>query len=88
MSSILHMFCGIAISGQAFRQHSIALSAHDTECFTASTGAAQTIPMRGVLREFLILQVVATPIFSDAKRLRFAWFNLIQRRCADESPQV
>jgi len=70
MSSILHMFCGIAISGQAFRQHSIALSAHDTECFTASTGAAQTIPMRGVLHELLILQVVPTPIFSDSASTR------------------
>jgi hypothetical protein len=48
MSSILHMFCGIAISGQAFRQHSIALTAHDAECFTASTGAAQknAVPRR------------------------------------------
>ena len=70
MSSILHMFCGIAISGQAFRQHSMALSAHDTECFTASTGAAQTIPTRGVLHELLILQVIATPIFSDSASTR------------------
>ena len=53
IASILHMLGGVAISAQAFRQHSIALSAHDTECFTAATGAAQAITIRGVLHELL-----------------------------------
>ena len=70
IASILHMLGGVAISAQAFRQHSIALSAHDTECFTAATGAAQAITIRGVLHELLILQIVATPIFSDSSSTR------------------
>ena len=70
ISSILHMWCGIAISGQAFRQHSQALCAHDTECFTASTGAAQAIPLRGILHEVGIKQIVPTPIFSDSSSTR------------------
>jgi hypothetical protein len=64
------MLGGVAISAQAFRQHSIALSAHDTECFTASTGAVQAIPIRGILHELLLKQVVPTPVFSDSSSTR------------------
>ena len=70
IASILHMLGGVAISAQAFRQHSIALSAHDTECFTASTGAVQAIPIRGVLHELMLMQLVPTPIFSDSPSTR------------------
>ena len=70
ISSILHMFGGIAISGQSFRQASMAISAHDTECFTASTGAAQSYPIRGILQELKILQIHPSPIFSDSASTR------------------
>ena len=36
----------------------------------------------------VLASVAEAMLKRDAKRLRFAWFNLIQRRCADESPQV
>ena len=70
ISSILHMFGGIAVSGQAFRQQSIAKNAHDTECFTASTGAAQSYALRGVLQEMKVLQLHPSPIYSDSASTR------------------
>ena len=64
------MFGGIAISGQSFRQASMAISAHDTECFTASTGAAQSYPIRGILQELKILQIHPSPIFTNSASTR------------------
>lgn len=67
---IFHMFAGVAIATQAFRQHSIAITAHDSEVFTASTGAAQSVPIRGILHEVDISQALPTPIFSDSASTR------------------
>ena len=67
LSGIIHMFAGACILGLSFRQHSIAMGAHETECFTASTAAAQTIPFRGILTELGIFQQVPTPIVVDSR---------------------
>ena len=67
LSGILHMFAGACILGLSFRQHSIAMSAHESECFTASTAAAQAIPFRGILAELGIFQEVPTPLVVDSR---------------------
>ena len=67
LSGILHMFAGMCILGLSFRQHSIAISAHDSECFTASSAAAQAIPFRGIMTELGIFQEVPTPIVVDSR---------------------
>ena len=67
LSGILHMFAGACILGLSFRQHSTAQHAHDSECFTASTAAAQIIPFRGILTELGIVQEVPTPLVVDSR---------------------
>ena len=69
-SGIIHMVAGAAINTAAFRQHSIATNAHDSEVFTASSAAAQSIPMRGMMRALNINVSVRTPIFSDSRSTR------------------
>ena len=67
LSGILHMFAGACFLGLSFRQHSTAVSAHESECFTASTAAAQAIPFRGIFVELGIFQEVPTPIVVDSR---------------------
>ena len=43
------------------------MSAHESECFTASTAAAQAIPFRGILAELGIFQEVPTPLVVDSR---------------------
>ena len=69
-SGILHMYAGACLSAQAFRQHSIAKDIHDSEVFTASTGAAQSIPARATARDVGVMMATPTPIFSDSKSTR------------------
>ena len=69
-SGIIHMFAGAAFNTGAFRQHSIAKDAHDSEVFTASSAAAQSIPARGILRGVNINMSTRTAIFSDSRSTR------------------
>ena len=43
------------------------MGAYFSETFTASTAAAQTAPMRGLMIELMIEQPTPTPIFVDCK---------------------
>ncbi|KAL1500369.1 hypothetical protein AB1Y20_013032 [Prymnesium parvum] len=67
VSGIVRRFAGAAISVQSVRQHSIAIDAHSSECFTASTAACQAVAFRGMLTELRISQEVPTPIYSDSR---------------------
>ena len=67
LSGTLHIFAGACILGLPFRQHSIATSAHESECFTASRAVAQAIPFRGILVKLGIYQEVPTPIVVDSR---------------------
>ena len=64
---IMHMFAGGCFNGLSYTQHSIAKDANDSEVFTASSGCAQSIPYRGILREMGVNMAIATPIFSDSR---------------------
>ena len=64
---MLHMFAGVAIQALSFRQHSIAIDAYASECFTLSSGAAQGMVFRGIFSELNIDQAVPTPIYSDSR---------------------
>ena len=61
------MFAGACILGLSFRQHSTAIDAHQSECYTASTAIAQAIPFRGILVEWGISQEVPTPVVVDSR---------------------
>jgi len=67
VSGIVHRFAGAAIAVQSVRQHSIAIDAHSSECFTASTAACQAVAFRGMLTELRISQELPTPIYSDSR---------------------
>lgn len=67
VSGIVHKFAGAAVSVQSVRQHSIAIDAHSSECFTASTATCQAVAYRGILAELRISQEVPTPIYSDSR---------------------
>ena len=67
---IIHMFGGGCFNGLSYTQHSIAKDANDSEVFTASSGCAQSIPYRGILREMGLNMAIATPIFSDSRSTR------------------
>ena len=62
---IIHMFGGGCFNGLSYTQHSIAKDANGSEVFTASSGCAQSIPYRGILREMDLDMAIATPIFSQ-----------------------
>ena len=64
------MFEGACFNGLTYTQHSIAKDAHDSEVFTASSGCAQSIPYRGILREMGLDISIATPIFSGSRSTR------------------
>ena len=66
ISGIVHMFAGACINGLSFRQHSIAISAYDSEMFTASSASAMCTPFRGILTELMIIQRFGTPCFVDS----------------------
>mmetsp|Transcript_38610 Transcript_38610/g.67835 ORF Transcript_38610/g.67835 Transcript_38610/m.67835 type:complete len:122 (-) Transcript_38610:10-375(-) len=55
------------VSAVAVRQHSIAIDAHSSECFTASTATCQAVAYRGILAELRMSQEVPTPIYSDSR---------------------
>ncbi|KAL1519490.1 hypothetical protein AB1Y20_023008 [Prymnesium parvum] len=67
VSGIVHKFAGAAVAVQSVRQHSIAIDAHSSECFTASTAACQAVAYRGILTELRISQEVPTPVYSDSR---------------------
>ena len=67
---IIHMFGGGCFNGLSYTQHSKAKDANDSEVFTASSGCAQSIPYRGILREMGLNMAIATPIFSDSRSTR------------------
>jgi hypothetical protein len=67
---IIHMFGGGCFNGLSYTQHSKAKDANDSEVFTASSGCAQSIPYRRILREMGLNMSIATPIFSDSRSTR------------------
>ena len=67
VSGVLHMLGGTAFAPFSFRQHSAAISAHDSEVFSASSCVAHSIFFRDHLVALGIDQSLPTPIFSDSK---------------------
>lgn len=63
-------WASIAIAVVAYRQHSIAISAHDSECFSASGCTALAVISKERLESLGYPQPFPTPIFADSDSTR------------------
>ena len=65
-TGVINMFGGASVNTAAFRQHSIAINAYESEIFSATSGSAVQILIRNAAHSMGYLQPIAAPMFSDS----------------------
>ena len=69
---IIVMYAGVALQALSYRQHSIALDAHASECFSASGGAAVVMLTKERLQSLGYEQPFPTPCYSSDSDVQHA----------------